>query len=140
MATYHAMIFPGGTACHQYKLEELGKDKIIGAKHDNGVLMIVTSDGNDYTRYVFRLEGTKYDVRVVKGIQMAPVPNFITMENGVCVSLTEEEELEVFSNKIGAAGVKKIKDQSLSGDMILVHLNEQVGIVRDQSVLSITMR
>lgn len=45
--------------------------------------------------------------------------NFVTLDSGICICLTEEEKLEVFSCRKGSASMRRVEDAGLSGDLTL---------------------
>lgn len=113
-------IFPEKGKCYQVKIPELDLYKIVEAKFDRKVLMVVGVQNNQYDRLVFRFNNdfTTYDLRKVENITHTGL-NFITLDTGVCVCLNEEDKIEAFSNKIGSQQLKIIEDKSLGSDMTL---------------------
>ncbi len=128
-------------ANYQLRIPELDNHKIIDAKYDNGVLMVVGIKKGKYDRFIFRFDGKflKYDMRVIEDISLTGL-NFITLDSGICVSLTEEEKLEIFSRKIGSNKVKVIEDDILGNDMSLVKYKSRVAFIRDNKLYNMTMR
>lgn len=116
----HASIFPRQGACFQLAVPELKGHKVVQAKHDDGVLMVLAAEAGTYHRFVFRFDDryTEYDVRKVEDVAATDL-NFVVLDSGVCVCLNEEEELELFSVKRGSKSVKTISDPVLGGDMRL---------------------
>lgn len=111
----------------QVRVKELDAYKVLDAKFDGGVLMVVGArSGGKYDRLVFRFDpDDTYDVRVVADITPAGL-NFVTLDSGVCVCLTEEEKLEVFRAAKGHTGMKVVEDKTLGSDM---RLFKQAGAV-----------
>lgn len=133
-------IFPDKGLCYQIKTPELDGYKIIDAKFDNGVLMVVGVKKHCYDRLVFRFDKlyAKYDVRCVKDITYTGL-NFITLDTGVCVCLNEEENIEAFSAKIGSSTIKVVEDSALSGDMRLFKIGGKVGFYQGNKVYNMSM-
>lgn len=117
----HVSIFPKAGTCHQLMVPELKGHKVLQAKHDGGVLMVLAAEDGAYHRLVFRFdEGyAKYDVRRIEDVSPTDL-NFVTLDSGVCVCLNEDEQLELFSARRGSKSVKTISDPVLGGDMRLL--------------------
>jgi hypothetical protein len=119
-STYVNLLLSSG-ASNQIQLSELDAYRIMDAKFDSGVLMVLGVDkkGN-YDRLVFRFDFSfdSYDVRVISGVSQGGL-NFVTLDSGVCVCLTSNEEFELFSSRKDSATIKIIEDNAISGDMQL---------------------
>lgn len=120
LGAIYASLFVDTGKSHQIRIPQLDKHRIIDAKYDHGVMMVVSEHKGKYCRMVFRFDhdGT-YDVRVVADIAAGYVINFVTLDSGVGVCLDEEERLELFSKVRGSAGMKVVDDKALSADMTL---------------------
>jgi len=117
-SVYVSLLTAPGVA-HQVRIKELDEYRVLEAKYDGGVLMVVGTKGGKYDRLIFRFASDNtYDIRKVEDITPTGL-NFVTLDSGVCVCLTEEEKLELFSAKRGSTAVKVVEDKALSGDMIL---------------------
>lgn len=137
----HASLFPRPGACYQTTLPELKGHKIVEAKFDSGVLMVLAAEKGKYHRFVFRFDKDYkgYDVRKVKDVVAAGL-NFVTLDSGVCVCLNEDEELELFSCKKGSKSVKTIQDPILGGDMRLVKDHGEVMFFRENKLYRMKMK
>src|SRR5690606_21195086 len=51
-----ACLFPKPGICRQVKLPELKKHKVVEAKFDDGVLMVIASERGKYHRFVYRFD------------------------------------------------------------------------------------
>jgi len=141
LGSVFASIFPDRGACYQVKMEELDKYKIIEAKFDSGVLMVIGATKNQYDRLIFRFNSdySKYDCRIVEDITNTGL-NFITLETGICVCLNEDEDIEAFSAKMGSNTIKIVQDSILGGDMTLFKMGGKVGMFRGDKLYQISMR
>lgn len=137
----HASVFPRPGACYQKTLPELKGHKIVDAKHDSGVLMVLAAEGGTYHRFVFRFDKSydRYDLRKVEDVTPAGL-NFVTLDSGVCVCLNEDEQLELFSSKVGSKSVKTIEDPVLGGDMRLTKHHGQVRFSRGDKIYGMRMK
>lgn len=110
-----ATIVPATGESYTINIKEI-KGKVIEAKFDNGVLMIIVISNGIYDRYVIRLSNDKkeYGIYKVENIDYVGL-NFATLSNGVCINLNEKEELEIFSNNRHVSDIKVLKDSGAKG-------------------------
>lgn len=134
-------LFPEKNSCYQVKIPELDKYRLIEAKFDKGVLMVVGIKNQKYDRLVFRFDKQymKYDVRVVPDITNTGL-NFVTLDTGVCVCLNEEEKIEAFSTKKDSKGIKIVEDTALGGDMVLYKQGGKAIFTRGNKIYQIGMK
>jgi len=126
---------------YQFHIKELDKYRILDAKYENKVLVVIGADSNTYDRlvFVFNDDFSAYSMRVVSDVAFTGL-NFTVLDSGVCVLLTEDEKLELFSNKYGSKSVKVIEDSTLGNDMILSRIGGRAVFYKDQKVYSIAMK
>lgn len=141
MGSCYVSLFPRSHAGYQVKLKELDSYRIQDAKFEGGVLMVVGSKNGKYDRLIFRFDDSymTYDVRVVDDISPTGL-NFVTLESGICVSVTEEETIEAFSAKKGSAGLKVVEDPAIGNDMRLLKVNGKVGFERAGKVYQMSLK
>lgn len=110
----------GKSYCAIQAIPELDEYKIIDGKHDFRVCMLIAVKDHSYHRIILRFDENygKYDLRIVEDIDY-PAINFVTLDNGIVVSLDEHAVLEVFSNKVSSSKVKRIDDPEVKQEMIL---------------------
>lgn len=136
-------IFPAVGHHRQFKFDELKDYRITDAKYENGVLMIICCNKEgQYDRLIFRFDKSfsSYDVRVVSDITPMGI-NFSSLAHGgICVCLTEEEKIEIFSAQKGNANVKSIDDPAISADMRLCHSGNQVRFAKGNKLYSMAMK
>jgi hypothetical protein len=137
----HVSLFPRPGACYQSKVPELKGHKVVEAKFDNGVLMVVAAEKGKYHRFVFRFDKdyASYDVRKVEDVTATGL-NFVTLDSGVCVCLNEDEQIELFSSRKGSTSVKTIEDPVLGGDMRLVKNQGQLQFFRGNKLYRMKMK
>jgi hypothetical protein len=137
--TYVSLLIQSGGAL-QVALKELDAYRVIDAKFDHGVLMVVGEKHGQYDRLVFRFDNSGgHDSRIVSGIAYAGL-NFVTLDSGVCACLNEDEKLEVFSAKRGSTTIKYVEDPVLSGDMRLAKQAGQVLFYRGSKVYRMRLK
>ncbi len=134
-------VFPRPKAGYQLRVAELDAYKVVDAKFDGGVLMVVGAKGGRYDRLVFRFDGefTNYDLRTVADITPAGL-NFVTLASGVCVSITEDEKVEAFSAHKGVAATKIVEDPAIGNDMRLLKVAGKVGFERSGKIYTMGLR
>lgn len=134
-------LFPRSKASYQVKMPELDGTKIVDARFDGNVLMVITTKKGKYSRFIFRFadDFTSYDTREVEDITPTGL-NFVTLDSGVCVCLTEDENLELFSAKKGSSSVKVVEDKALGNDMRLVKRSGRLGFTRGESIFEMRMK
>jgi len=104
-----------------FKVDELKGYKILDAKHDNGVCILVChqkkTGRDDRIIIKFNFEQNTYQCDIEKDITPTEV-NFVTLDNGITVLLTGDDSVEVFHKSFGAP--KKIIDKAgLDGSSVL---------------------
>jgi len=102
--------------------------------------MVLGSKKGQYDRLIFRFdENMDHDLRVVEDVTPAGL-NFTVLDSGVCVSLTESDQIELFSVRRGSSQTKVIDDQMLGGDMTLGCRGGQVAFSRGPRLFSMRMK
>ncbi len=141
LGSTYVSVFPTAGASYQIRIPELDGTKLLDAKFDRGVLMVLCARNGVYERDIFRLDETmtSYDIRVVPDVTPSGL-NFVTLDSGVCVCLTEEEKLEMFSARMGSTGIRVVEDAVLGGDMKLFKRNGKVLFARGRRLYSLSLK
>lgn len=137
-----ASIFPKSREHRQIKIAELAGVQITEAKFEGNVLMVYALDGEGQTsRFVFRFstDWTSYDVRRIENVAPTSL-NFTVLESGICVSITEEEKVEIFSNKKDTPGIKVITDPAIKSNFHLCHTGSQVRFAHNDKLYSFAIK
>ena len=115
-----ASVFPTNGTHYQIPLPEMDGYKIIDAKYDTKVLMVIGTKKGKYDKFVFKMDDNfgSYSVRQEKDITYCGI-NFVVLENGTVAHINESEELELFHNRKDSTTVKRIDSDTISGDMKL---------------------
>jgi hypothetical protein len=134
-------LFPRSKAGYQIRMAELDGYKICEARFEGGVLMVTGARNGQYDRLIFRFDEDyqTYDVRVVPDVDLAAL-NFVTLDTGICVCVTEEEKLEAFPARKGGKGIKLIEDPIIGGNMRLLRVGGKVGFEREGKLYSMTLK
>jgi len=127
LGSIQVSMFPKSGTTVQIEMQELSGYRVMDARYDRGVLMVIGERKGRYDRLVFRFDSLhqSYDRRRVKDITPAGL-NFITLDSGVVVCLNEEDKLEVFRREKDQPKINYVEDPTLGGDMALVRLNGQL--------------
>jgi serine/threonine protein kinase len=140
LGAYFISIFPKSKHHQQINVKELHGYTIIDAKFENGVLMVIGNKSGKYDRFVFRFdENWEYDTRIVKDVSYSSL-NFTVLDNGVCVCITEDEIVEIFSNKRNSSTITSIDDSGIDSSMKLFHKGTKVMFAKGNKLHSMTMR
>ena len=137
-----ASTFPASGEHYQTDLPELDDYRIIDAKYDKKVLIIVgLNKKGTYDRFVLRFstDRTKYDLRVVEDISYNGL-NFAVADHGVCVLMNEDEKIEAFQNVRTAPQVKILDDPVIDSNMKFFHDGSTILLAEDKKLYSITMK
>lgn len=120
-------LYPAEGHAHQVRIEELDGRKIIEARLEKNVLMVMTSKRGRYDRFIFKFDEDflRYDVRKIKDVPLLAL-NFVVLDRGICICLTEDEEIEVFSASYGSSTVRVVKDPAIGSDMALYKMGDAV--------------
>ena len=141
LGAWYASLLAGRGLCHQVRLAELDGALVLDARLLGNVLMVVAARAGRYEKLVFRFDQDfgAHDVRVIGDVAGAGL-NFVVLGNGVCLHLSDRDELEVFPAKKGASGLKVIADAALGGDSLLLHDGPQALLARGGVLSGFAMR
>jgi len=137
-ASYVSLLSSTGT--NQIRIKELDKYKIVDAKFDRGVLMVVGVLHGKYDRLIFRFDSdNSYDLRLVADIVNTGL-NFVSLDSGICVSLNEDDELELLSTRKGSSSIKAIKDNFVNGKTVIGDCHDGVFVANGSKVYRVKMK
>jgi hypothetical protein len=112
-----AVFFPQKKQSREVPIAEI-VGQVVAAKFESNILVVVAVDPKGkYNRYVFRFapDYLSYDCRIVKDITYTGI-NFSVLDNGVCVLMNEDEQVELFRNVKNDTVLKVVDDDGISGD------------------------
>jgi hypothetical protein len=133
-------IFPEAGSHVQIRFKELDDRKIVDAKFEQGVLMVISVKQGKYDKFICRIhEDTTYDMRVILDINPTDL-NFVVLDSGVCIHINEDDVVELFSSKKNSQSLTTIQDKEISGAMKLYHYGNKVLFVRGNKLYSMTMK
>lgn len=131
----------GRSAFYVKAIPELNDYKVIEAKYQNKICMLIVYNNNEYHRATLIFDDTfaNYSFKIISGIDYSSL-NFIVLDNGLCIIITEDNAVEMFMNKIDKASIKRIEDPSVSNDMRLCKDGNIVKFYKDNKVYSLKMK
>ncbi|HJN76978.1 MAG TPA: hypothetical protein QGF58_23840, partial [Myxococcota bacterium] len=142
-AAYVHLLDDGGAGpgrCPQVRLAELDDYRVVDARYDRGVLMVVGARGDGrYDRLVFRIDGARRDLRVVEDVDYSGL-DFVVLDRGLCLHLAEDERLEAFPVRPDDAARRVVEDDALGGDLRLLRYAGQAAFVRGDVVCRVSLR
>ncbi len=141
LGAWYATVLPSrGRAC-PVRIAEADGGQVIDAKYQNHVLMLVVARHGRYDRLILRFDAAHqtYDLRRVADVS-TPEINFVVLDSGVCLSLGENDALEVFSHRRGDPSLKVLSDPALGGDCRLFKNGTQALFARDRTLYKFAMR
>lgn len=111
--------------CVNLSIKELDGLRIIDAKFEGHILIVVAEKDSKYNRYIlcFKEDMSAYTCRMEEDIHDTAV-NFTVLSNGICVHLSDDDTIEVFKTN---DKVKEVSNPPISTDMRL--LNDSTGII-----------
>lgn len=140
LGTFVADIFPDEGMHYPISIKEMKGYKIIDAKYDNQILIVIGSQQGQYDKFTFKFDKdfSSYSVVKVKDITYTGI-NFTVLDNGVVVHINEDEEIEIFSNKKDSTTVKVLHSNVIDGDMKLFCDGAKVLFSKDKKLHSLSM-
>ena len=127
-------------ACQVIPTPELDGYRIVDGRWDGGVAMLIGVKAGRYLRFIFRFnhEHSAYELRVEADLD-TPDLNFVTLDNGVVVALSNA--LELFFREPARDALKRIPDPQLGdGERTLAKDGNSVLLFRDQQLYRISMQ
>ena len=141
LGAWYATLLPARGKAFQVRLPELDGSQIVDARFQNGVLMLIIARRGQYDKLILRFASDfqTYDVRRLADVPAVNI-NFVALDTGVCLSITENDELEVFSNRKDDPTVKVLSDAVLQGDCRLFKNGAQALFARGRTLSKFALR
>ena len=126
LGAWYASIFPAPGQSYQVHLKELDGHKVVDAKYDGGVLMVIGVEGGRYDKFVFVLESDyqHYQLRRIEDVGHGGI-SFVVLETGVCAHIVEDGKLELFA-VAHPARIQIVEDPIIRSDMPLFRRGAEV--------------
>ncbi len=141
LGRYVISLFPYSKTHYQISCPEMQGYKIIDAKYDNKVLIIIGVKSGKYDRFIFKFNKnySKYSIRKIENITYSGI-NYVVLDNGIVVLMVEDEKMEIFSNNIDNENIKVLENPLVSGDMILFKDGVRVLFSRKNKLYNMKMK
>lgn len=120
------------------RIPELEGYRVLGAKYELGVCMVLGHKSNSYDKLIFKFYGSGHSCRVIKDIDDHSI-NFVTLDNGVVISISGDT-MEVFSSNHKSTTIKSIRDPDIDSDMKLCKRGTSLRFFRENKLYSIKMK
>ena len=97
--------------------------------------------GTKYDRIilVFDKAYNKYRCVVTEDVDFAPV-NFVVLDTGICIHLTDDDAIEILLNRPDKGDLKRIEDPQVNSSMRLCKYGTQVLFFKDTKLFSIKVK
>lgn len=141
LKSYYAILVPESEKSYQVRLKELDGYKIIEAKFDFGVLMIIAGANGKYDKLIYRFDKgyADYDLLRIEDIPYTGL-NFTVRPDGMVLHMNYEDELEVFRNTKGSVSRTVVADTGLQSDAKLMHLGTQSMFARGSQIFKFSVK
>ena len=130
----------GLSSCIVKEIPEIEEYKIIEAKHDLGVCVLIAYQKGIYYRVVLKFDEkyNKYSCRFIKDITY-PSINFVTLENGIVI-LMNDDILEIFSKDLTKTNIQAFDDPDINSTMKLCKDGVEVRFFKENKLYKIKMK
>ena len=131
-------IHSGNSLCYIMPVKELEGYRIVSAKHDNGVCILV-GHKKTYDRIILKFAEnyTSYTCKIIKDVDTQMV-NFVTLDNGIVI-LLYGDTIEVFSKAPNNPNSNVIEDTGLA-DVKLTKNGNQALFIKEDKVFSFSVK
>ena len=123
-------------SCSNIHIPELDGAKIIDAKHDKGVCIVIHEKNKKYYRSIIFFN-KQFDTYTIDTSETSSSDiNFIRLPNSICV-LSEEQKLILFTN---SKQKKEVGDSPVDTTAILYHYHNDVQFTSDNKLYSLKLK
>ena len=136
-ATYIVAPF-GDYACVQIRVRELDELKPVAAKAGNRFITVIGLDKNGtYQKVELTLDRTYATYKTWQGEVDSADLNIATLPKGVCATIVDDGELDIFVPTSGT--LNKVQDKNILTDMALASWDDKVVYIQNGAVWSLQM-
>jgi hypothetical protein len=124
--------------CFNGPIKELDGLRIIDAKFEQHVMIVVAESGGQYNRYIICFDDAmvKYTCRINEDVRDTVV-NFTCLSNGICAHLADDDTVEVFKTN---DKVKEVKDPPITTNMRLINDSTGVMFINKNGLYSLKLK
>ena len=128
------------SSCQILYIPELNGYRIMNGKYENKVCMITGYQNNIYSKIILRFDDSgKYDCRIIDDVD-PNIINFIVLDNGLCISINDDDSIELFSRSLKVTKIDCIKDHDINSSMILCNDGMKVLFYKNNELYSMSMK
>lgn len=121
-------------------VKELDGYRIIDAQYERQVAIVIGYKSGVYDKFIFRFDDRfQYDCKVVNDISGNEI-NFVVLDNGMVVMISEDGILEMFTNRPASSQWRVIKDPDIHSDMHLCRDGQKVLFFKDNSLYNLKLQ
>jgi len=135
-ATYLSL-FPRSGVHQQLRVRELDGREVVAARADGNVALLLLRDGDGYQHAWLRLGPQGYDLRLETAQQAMLLP-FAVLDSGACVTIREDESIEIFAARMGQASRRVLRDDAISTRWLLGTHRGKLLCANDDEVLHLS--
>lgn len=141
MRRHHALIFPASGTCFQMPLPVLDQYRVVDARFESGILMVVGEKRGQYDRFVFRLDlrSENYESWYVPNAGNFGL-NFVVLDSGICCFLNEKGKLEIFRNEMNDPNHQTVESDVLQGGFQLYKNGAQLLAAQGDKLYHLSLR
>lgn len=126
------------SSCSIVSVPELNGYRIIDGKYENKVCMLIGNKGSVTSKFILRFsDDSKYDCRIVDDSTFI---NFTVLDNGISISINDDDTIEVFSNNLSSNKVNAIQDPDINQSMMLVKDGIKTLFFNQNKLYSLSMK
>ena len=137
-------VFPETHHHRSVSIPELNGYRIVDAKYEGNVLMIVGLEGETgkYARFVCRFakDWSGHDIRIIDDITPSGLNFTVLPQKGLCLCITEDETMEIFQTIKDSPHIRLYTDPAIDGEMKLCHSGDQARFARGDHLYSISIK
>jgi len=139
LGAWYASLLPGPHTCYQTRIRELDRYRIVDARFERNVLLVVATISGRYDRFTFRFhrDFNGYDVRIQPDVDNAGI-TFTVLDSGICLSRAGQD-LEVFKCRPGSDDLRIVPAAELA-DVRLFHHGTQALFARSNKLFRFSLR
>lgn len=125
-------------ACANVYVPELEGRRVVDAKYENGVCMIVANKDGIYSRLTLKFDENhrSYDCQAANDVDNHTV-NFTVLDNGVCVAANKDRQVEIFRNARGDNRIDQVDEPNMDTSMRLCRDGVAVKFFKDRTLYGI---
>jgi hypothetical protein len=118
MGGTHVSLPISASSCAKIHLKEFDSKRIVNAKYNNKVLIVISYKNGNYDRNTYKVDKTYRKLKLVESMIVdTPEINFTVLEQGVCILMSEPGIIKIFANNYSQDSVNELNDASLTGDI-----------------------